>query len=194
MKRVWGLLLLFALAAESLANDLLTEIEARVARADVIQGRFSQQKKLKFLSKPLLSAGEFVFLRERGVLWRTLLPVSSSLLIGPHRLIGSQGEQPIPGSVGRIFPMLLSGDLSRLSSDFSLSGSIDAAGWRLQLIPVDALVAKVISQIAVQGDTALRVVEISETSGNSSEIRFENISYPKQISPELAAEFEPLSP
>jgi hypothetical protein len=42
------------------ADDALHPIQARIARAPITLGVFHQEKRLKFLSKPLLSEGAFI--------------------------------------------------------------------------------------------------------------------------------------
>ncbi|WP_445371382.1 outer membrane lipoprotein carrier protein LolA [Methylomonas sp. HW2-6] len=187
-------LLLWLSATAAQADDALAAIKSRLVPAAIVQGHFRQEKQLKFLSKPLVSEGEFTFQQQRGVIWKTVSPVESVLLIGENRLITSQGEQALPASFGRVFPAMLGGDFAELSADFSASAEMQADSWRLTLLPKDPLLGKAIAAIYLAGDSELRSVEIRETGGNVSRIGFDRISRPAQLSPEQAAEFARLSP
>jgi outer membrane lipoprotein-sorting protein len=187
-------LLLFMLSFFAQAEDTLTQIRARLPQTEIVQGHFSQEKQLKFLSKPLVSQGEFVFWQNHGVLWKTLSPVASTLLINNSRLLSSQGEQAIPASFGRIFPALLGGDWTQLQADFNLSATLQAQSWQIELRPKAPLLAKVIALIYLSGDSELRQLEIHEVSGNQSIIRFDSIDHPDQLPPAHISEFERLSP
>ncbi len=176
------------------ADDALDQVRARLNKAEIAQGRFRQEKQLTFLNKPLLSEGEFVYWQNGGVIWKTLIPVASTLLVGDERMVSAQGEQAMPPSFGRLIPALLGGDLARLREDFTIQGALQPDTWSLQFVPKDPLVAKVIADLTLSGDSDLRGMEIHEVSGNRSRIAFEQISHPQQLPPEQAAEFERLSP
>ena len=46
----------------------------------------------------------------------------------------------------------------------------------------------------LSGDNELRLLEIQETGGNISQIKFDKITHPTQLTPEQEADFEHLSP
>lgn len=188
------LALLLSLAQPALAEDILDQIKGRLTATDIVQGQFRQEKQLKFLSKPLVSEGDFTYSQGRGVIWNTVKPLVSQLLVSDSRLLTSQGQQTIPPSFGRVFPAMLGGDLAVLRADFAISGTAHTDHWQLQLVPNDPLLAKVIAGITLDGDRELRTVEIRETGGNLSRISFEAIRHPQQLSPEQAADFARLSP
>ena len=190
----WLGLLLLVLSGFTQAEDALTQIRARLPQTEIIQGRFSQEKQLKFLSKPLVSQGEFVFWQAHGVLWKTLSPMVSTLLINNSRLLSSQGEQAIPASFGRIFPALLGGDWERLQTDFNVNSTLQTEYWQIELLPKDPLLAKVIARLLISGNNELRQLDIHEVSGNQSIIRFDDIEHPAQLPPAQLSEFERLSP
>jgi len=193
MKR-WLLPLWLLCPALALADDILDQVRVRLNPAEIAQGYFRQQKQLAFLNKPLLSEGEFVYWQHGGVIWKTLSPVASTILVGDERMLSAQGEQTMPPSFGRLIPALLGGDLARLREDFVVSGEMRELVWQLHFVPKDPLVAKAIAEVVLSGDSDLRGLEIRETGGNQSRIVFDNISHPTQLTPEQVAEFERLSP
>jgi len=188
-------LLLFLLPLNySYADDALAEITARLVKTPITQGNFQQEKRLKILRKPLLSTGSFTYHQSNGVIWKTLTPIPSLLLVNDTRLLTGQGEQAVPAAFGKVFKAMLGGDLKVLSEGFDISGTNQKATWQLQLKPKDELLKKIISSLLLSGDNELRHLELQETGGNLTHITFVNITHPDHLSPEQQADFEHLSP
>ncbi|WP_423194279.1 LolA family protein [Cupriavidus sp. H18C2] len=95
------------------AADLLGDVAARLADAPVIRGQFEQTRKLPGFSHPLVSRGDFVLAKSRGVVWATREPFASSLLVTPDRLVmRGGGRQGAAADAGRF-------------------AAGDARGWRI---------------------------------------------------------------
>ncbi len=185
------ILLFLSLFNLAYANDLLNKIALKVGKNTLTQGAFQQEKHLKFLKKPLLSTGTFIYDQNKGVLWQTLTPIVSTLRINEIQLTS---EQAIPPTFGRIFKVLLGGELSRLTEDFEVTGTEQQGAWQLQLLPKDQLLKKVIGAIRLQGDKEIRRWELQEINGNVTQINFSQISHPKNLSNEQLKGFESVSP
>ena len=189
-----ALLLFFLSFNHSHADDVLAQITARLAKSEITQGDFQQEKQLKILRKPLLSTGTFTYHQSKGVIWKTLTPVTSLLLANDTRLLTGQGEQAVPAALGKVFKALLGGDLMQLSDGFSITGSAQGASWRLALTPKDELLKKIIGAMVLSGDHELRLLEIQEAGGNMTRIKFAHMTHPAQLTREQEADFEHLSP
>jgi outer membrane lipoprotein-sorting protein len=189
-----ALLLLILLLGQSNADDVLTQITARLTKAEITQGNFQQEKRLKILRKPLLSTGSFTYHQSKGVIWKTLTPIPSLLLVNESHLLTGQGEQAVPLAFGKVFKAMLGGDLNQLSEGFVINGEDKKPTWQLQLTPKDELLKKLISTIMLSGDNDLRLLEIRETGGNITRIKFAQITHPTQLSHEQEADFERISP
>jgi len=188
-------LLLFLLSFNySHAADVLASITARLVKTPITQGVFQQEKHLKILRKPLLSTGTFTYHQSKGVIWKTLIPIPSLLLVNESRLLTGQGEQAVPAAFGKVFKAMLGGELNRLAEGFTITGEEQQTAWQLQLKPKDELLQKIINTIVLTGDTELRRLEIQETGGNLTRISFDKITHPDHLSPEQQADFERLSP
>ncbi|MFZ2170883.1 MAG: outer membrane lipoprotein carrier protein LolA, partial [Methylococcaceae bacterium] len=109
-------LILFLLSlTHSYAGDVLTQIASRLAKTAITNGDFQQEKQLKILRKPLISTGQFTYDQSKGVIWKTLTPVASILLVSDTRLLTTQGEQAVPAAFGKVFKAMLGGDLNQLT-------------------------------------------------------------------------------
>ena len=188
-------LLLFLLSfGHSYAGDLLAQINARLVKTVITNGNFQQEKRLKILRKPLISTGVFTYHQSKGVIWKTLTPVASLLLVNQSHLLTNQGEQAVPATFGRVFQAMLGGDLTQLADDFAITGTDQKVSWHIQLKPKDELLQKIISDITLSGDNELRLLEIRETGGNITHIKFDQITHPTQLTREQESDFERLSP
>ena len=176
------------------ADDVLTKIAARLDKTLITQGEFQQEKQLKFLRKPLFSKGTFTYHQSKGVIWKTLTPMPSILLVNDAHLVTGQGEQAVPPAFGRVFKALLGGELNGLAEGFEITAKEDKTAWQLRLTPKDEMLKKIISTIQMTGDTELQMLELQEVNGNQTLIRFSGIARPGQLSKEDQADFERLSP
>ena len=127
------------------------------------------------------------------MIWQTLTPLPSVLLVNQTRLLTTQGEQILPPAFGRVFTAVVGGDLPLLNEGFDITGANGEGAWQLQLRPKDALLQKIITRLQLTGDKALRQLEIREANGNSTRITFEKITHPKTLTPAQEADFERLS-
>jgi len=188
-------LLLFSLSlGQSHAADVLASITMRLVKTPITQGDFQQEKRLRILRKPLISTGTFTYHQSQGVIWKTLTPMPSLLLVNDTRLLTGQGEQAVPAAFGKVFKAMLGGDLKQLSEGFDIAAEDQKTSWRLRLTPKDELLKKIIGTMLLAGDTELRLLELQETSGNLTRIQFVNITHPDHLSPGQQADFERLSP
>lgn len=165
------------------AQDLPAAVAARLTDAAVIHGQFEQTRRLAGFSNPLVSRGDFVVVRGRGVVWTTREPIASSLLVTPDRLVvrGADGKvqqqmqadaQPAMRLVGESMIAMLRGDFRGLSSRFNVTGKlIGKQGWTLSLTPIDAGMRRAFVRIDLSGDQFVRDVKLEEASGDSTVVR-----------------------
>ena len=176
------------------ADSTVTKIRTLLVLTPITQGLFQQEKHLKFLRKPLISTGTFTYDQNKGVIWKTITPIPSILLVNDAHLLIGEGKQALPPAFGRVFKALLGGEINRLSEGFAITGKDQKSSWQLLLTPKDELLKKVISIVVLTGDSDLRRLELYEVNGNLTRIQFSEITHPDRLSNEQQAEFERLSP
>lgn len=184
------------------ADDLLASVAKRLADAPVIRGRFEQTRRLSGFSNPLVSRGDFVLARGRGVVWQTREPFPSSLLVTPEKLVmrGADGSvqqqmqaesQPAMRVVGESMIAVLRGDLHGLSARFDVTGKlVGSAGWALTLIPKDAGMRRVFTRIELAGDKFVRDVRLEEAGGDSTVVRMIDPAAAARLTPAEEQRFE----
>ena len=194
------LCLLFAVPAQA-SDDVVAAVKAQLDQPEVLRGNFAQSKQIEGFSKPLLSSGDFIVSRERGVLWRTAKPFPSVLKLTRDEIVASQGNavtfrlsadsEPSVRIINGMMISLLNGDVAGLDQQFTMSGTTTAGAWSLDLKPKQAAFAKLIRAIALKGDAHVREIAIDEANGDNTQIRFsDQISVPEMLSADELERFK----
>ena len=179
--------LIFVAAQVQAADPAIDAITQAVARPEVLRGQFSQEKQVSGFKNPLRSQGQFVVARQHGVIWTTLKPFPSEVVVTADRILSRQRDgstrveldarqQPAMRSVNAIMFALMSGDVQALSSQFNVAASREGQGWRLRLTPKSAMLAKAFQSLTLQGDRYVRQVEIVEANKDRTQIQFSALS------------------
>lgn len=173
----------------------LGPVTARLAGARSISGPYSQKKYLRELPKPLLAGGNFTFVRDRGITWRTTTPFASELIIERDALVQRDAngqeiridaaQQPAVRMVARIFFAVFSLDFAELEQLFTLSLQQDGGGWQLGLQPKQA--SGTIDAIVVSGHSEVERVRLLERGGDRTEIEFHDTRVSSSAAPAASA-------
>jgi outer membrane lipoprotein-sorting protein len=200
-----GLAILFLAAAINVgAAEPVITVNARLAKVAVLRGQFEQEKHLQGFRNPLVSKGDFLLARDRGVVWNTRSPFASTLVLTKDRLLtrqadgssktlgGQGGASPAVGTANALLMALLSGDVATLSRQFRLQeSSTPDGGWRLQLAPKQGALKKIFKLIELQGDQHVRSVRLEEVRGDRTDIRFLQLrDAPNTLSVDEARQFD----
>jgi outer membrane lipoprotein-sorting protein len=189
------LLLLLLLSVNSCyADDVLLQINRQLIKSSITQGNFQQEKRLKFLTKPLLSKGEFTYHQSKGVIWKTHSPLQTTMVITDSIMLTGDGKQFVPPAFGSVFKALLGGNMEILNQSFAVTGEVQSPLWTLQLKPKDELLKKVINTINITGDNEIHDWELLEAAGNVTRIHFSDISHPDRLNSRQQTDFESISP
>lgn len=185
----------------SLAATLAEQVQARLYNEPVLHGQFEQTQTLKGFSKPLVSKGEFMLSRERGVVWNTQAPFPSTLVVTRERIVATNGKsapqkidatkEPGLKQVNDIVFALLSGDLKALNDKFDVTGDAPAHGaWKLKLTPRDANLARFLGPVDLSGDRFVDAVHWRSGQGDDTLIRFSKQSATTALTTDEAHRFD----
>ncbi|GAB3246115.1 outer membrane lipoprotein carrier protein LolA [Chitinimonas naiadis] len=183
------------------AADLAASVKERLAQPAVLRGAFEQTKQVAGFKKPLVSHGDFLVARERGVVWRTQQPFAGVLKLTRDEIVATQGGQvafrldaskePSVRVINGLLFSLLNGDVSGLAEHFRIDGEISGKSWKLVLLPRQAALAKMMARVELAGDQYVRAIQIDETNGDKTAIKFSaQDSDPARLSTEEAARFD----
>jgi hypothetical protein len=175
-----------ALAATALLGAApVAKIQSILARPKVLCGRFDQSKQLVGLKNPVTSNGRFCVLADKGVLWRSLQPFSTTMKLTRDQIIQMQGErvtlrvdaarEPAVQMIHNVLFALLAGDLAPLEKLFVIEGNVHEKNWKVTLKAREPGLAKVLERIALDGGVFVKGITISEASGDLTKIVFSGI-------------------
>lgn len=178
-------------------------VRDKLARPAVLRGTFEQSRHLQGFHNPLVSQGDFVVARDRGVLWETRKPFPSTTVISKDRVVTRQGDgssqvvvdksqSQAANMVNALMPALLGGDVETLAKYFTPKETdLPGGEWRLELSPRASGLAHVFSRIVLQGDRYVRSVHLDEKGGDSTDIEFRSMTdTPERLDPAEAKQFE----
>ena len=173
--RFFLLLTVVSFSTSTLAT-LQDTIFNKAKNTESINSLFIQERKISVLPLPLISTGKFQFHYQEGLLWETLEPVQSRIIISKK---GIQAEDnfaktEIKGSsqLGQILLSLFSGDLATLETYFFIIIKGDVNKWNLLLKPKNSLLSAQIASISIEGKESIESIYLVETNGDSSSLKF----------------------
>lgn len=182
------------------AATALAQVQARLQTALVVRADFEQRKQLKGFRNPLISRGNFVHVRARGLIWRTQEPFASTLIAVPGRTLRNLDatDKPLPVSdaqaarvLSEMLFSLVSADFERLAPHFEITATLDAnKNWRLVLTPKRAALAQALTRVEIQGDNFVRQVKVDEATGDTTWLRFSQHTSAATLSRDEEKRFE----
>jgi len=175
-------------------------------KLDRLSCKFSEDKRIALLARPLRSTGTIYFERDKGIARTTLTPKVSQVVLtrSSLRITTGQRSEEIPldktkdlRAFALIFPTLLRGERTELERafDIGLYGR-DGDWWALGFTPKADSLRTLIRRVVVFGHRAEVVaLQVSEASGDVTDTRLSDIRRNRDVSDaELAAAFGAAAP
>jgi len=189
--------------ATALRGGVLATALAEVAGSRLLEGRFTQQRTMRGLPRPLESRGVFLLVRDRGLQWHTLEPVDDEFVLTRRGIskspadTGSRGGSdprrrgPPLGPATELLFALFSLDLETLERRFDLYGVGTAEAWQIGMRPRDKATARAVRQAVVQGGQRVDSITLVNGSGDELSIGFHDVSVrTEELSDEQRALFQ----
>ncbi|MCW8832658.1 MAG: outer membrane lipoprotein carrier protein LolA, partial [Colwellia sp.] len=171
-----------------------------VVKLEPLKGTFSQIKNIKPLKRPFKSAGRFVYLPNKGLLWHTQKPVDSVKLFANNGVyqLNKQGLMQKEAQLDNdFFLALFAADEQKLSAFFNTEVLDDKTSVQtscLALTPITNTMQSLFEKIILcvneinSGTKIPTKIELIEAKGNNTEILLQLSS--DKVSPEEFAYFE----
>ncbi len=163
----------------------LQEVMQRLSLHQKVLGDFKQDRKIANPKVTLHSEGHFVFEFPMQLQWNQLKPFQQTIQMSADKVVQkfedaaeqviTRESQPFIFAFSASFLGAFSGDEAALLKIFDPKVSFKGTRWRLELTPHDALMKKAIARVEIEGDEFINSIEINETSGSSTSIRFLNV-------------------
>lgn len=178
------LLTLQSVLAYAAESDSFSRIGAQIARHTVIRADFVQNKQMAALKRPVVISGHLVLSRRHGLLWHIEKPYRVSYIISEERIVEfsaagarrERGAREVPGltQISRVFRAMLEANTQRLRETFDVDVQGDQEKWEIVLKPNQAQLAQFMSSLQLSGGHFVQSIRIYETSGDTTQIKFNN--------------------
>ncbi|MCL2243184.1 MAG: outer membrane lipoprotein carrier protein LolA [Treponema sp.] len=172
---------------------------ASLAGHQIIRGRFEQEKILSRLNRSLKSSGSFIIAVGSGMVWDTLSPFPSTLVLGADYLIQSRpgGQKTVLSAQGNevflsmadVISAVFSGNARGLENNFNIYYHSVSGSWEMGLIPVDRAINSFAQRIIMKGDSVIKSIQITEQSGDSTIYIMSNHNFPEALNANERAVF-----
>lgn len=167
------------------AQALLAQVRQRVQDAPVVRGQFTQRKTVQGFKQPLQSSGDFVVARGKGIAWQVRQPFASTLIVKPDSLLSRAADgsvamqmkaqdEPVLRTINAMLFAVMAADLAQLGQYFEVTGQVQATGWKLHLVPRDAMLAQWLQSVDLRGQQFVQEVLLQEARGDRSQIQIQN--------------------
>ena len=168
-------------AAVASLDDLL----ARLARLQGLRARYREEKRIALLKRPLQSEGSIQFAAPDLLLRRVERPEPATMLLSGETLsvadasgtrrIDLQGN-PIVRHFVLTFVHVLGGDRAALERLYTLGFTRQGDGWRLELTPKQADLARLIRRATLLGrDAVVEQMSLEEQTGDTTVLSFSDV-------------------
>jgi len=164
---------------------------ANLAARPIVKGNFVQEKFLSRFSRSLMSSGNFIMVAEQGMVWETLQPFPSTMIMGNNFLMQSRpdGRKSVISAQGNeaftqmaaVISSVFSGRSQGLLENFEVYFSGSVSNWNIGLIPRHSVFASFAMRIIMSGDSAIRSIRIFEQNGDVITYTLSNHSYPTAL-------------
>ncbi|MCL2800293.1 MAG: outer membrane lipoprotein carrier protein LolA [Treponema sp.] len=164
---------------------------ANLSERPIVRGNFVQEKYLNRLNRSLVSSGNFLIAAEQGMVWDTLQPFPSTMIMGKDFIMQSRpnGQKSVISSQGNetftqmadVINSVFSGQSQRLLENFDVYFTGSVSNWNMGLLPRDSVFSSFISRITMSGGSAIRSIKIFEQNGDVITYTLSNHNYPAAL-------------
>ncbi|SDL38042.1 hypothetical protein SAMN05192555_10472 [Franzmannia pantelleriensis] len=167
------------------------ELQRQLAAPAQLQGSFEQRHWLEDQQSRLHSDGQFLYQRERLLVWRFASPREATLafpkrLPGPLDEVQEEGlpdrellDELLPGRAefGRHLVDLLGGNWGPLEEDYAIALAGEADNWEARFSPRAPPLEQTLGELLLSGDASgWQRLEIHDANGDELQIAFSEIS------------------
>ena len=164
---------------------------ANLAEKPIVKGNFEQEKHLNRLNRSLLSSGNFIIATKKGMVWETLKPFPSTMIMGNDFIMQSRpdGRKSVLSAQGNetftqmadVISMVFSGQSQGLLKNFEIYFSGSVSDWNMGLLPKNSVFASFIMKITMGGNSAIGSIRLFEPGGDTTSYTLLNHTYPAKL-------------
>ncbi len=166
-------------------QSAFNKVQAQLSTSNRLSGEFKQIRKMKLLSTPLMSEGNFVLSKNNGLQWHQTKPFHSDLIVTPSKIeqkientpptIITKKQQPIVFSFTNIFLSIFNGNAKAIKNYFKIYFIGNTYAWKIALKPLGSPLNKAILSIEMSGGKYVYSITINEVKQNQMILNFFNV-------------------
>ena len=139
---------------------------------------FTQTKTVAALANPLVSNGVLGLSAKHELVWQTVRPLKSTLVIGANGLrqfnrndqLVNELANPVATQMAQVFLSLLSGNTAALKTSFMQSLTCEGDNWQLNLVPATDELKNMLESLTLTGAENIEKISFREARGDQTEI------------------------
>ena len=176
----------FALTVAHSSWASISDITARIQKAAVVEGRFTQTEKLVSIPRPFQCEGFFISWKDDVLLWKTQNPIPTTTVYTDQsvktyiHLNGKRIENTSASNtniVNRILAGLLSADMTSLELDFQIFTQNNPNGWQINFYPKSNMTASIVKHISVSGKNTPEKIVVENFSDDVTTVIISNMTF-----------------
>jgi len=119
------------------------------------------------------------------VWWRTLAPFPQVLKLTRREIVHEQSgkirfqlsaaREPAVKAINQVLFALFAGDFAALEQSFAAVGKVEGERWQVTLTSKEPALAQLFKEIRLEGGHTVQKVELFESNGDRTEIRFREL-------------------
>ena len=173
-------LLTLGLSHSAFADGFSSALQ-QLAAKPVVRAQFQQSKTIANSSKPMLSKGSLLFVKNQGVLWQLNSPVKADLVVTPRKMVQKTAhtqsvvnlKQTPYGPAATVLLQLMSGNEAALRAHFQVSQfQQNGSTWQASLLPKSANMKPLFSRIDITGGAYVNKIVLIDPAQRPTHIVF----------------------
>ena len=156
-------------------NSDLDIVLQKLQKNKLLRSRFTQERRLKILTKPLISEGQLNYFSGKGIIWEIETPIKSKVIISQNKITEiNLNENPVSrpnlGGIYTALDALFNGNKGIINKNFTINYDGSIKNWHIELTPKFAPLNKIFKTIEMHGENQIKRITLNDNNQDSTVI------------------------
>lgn len=156
-------------------NSDLDIVLQKLQKNKLLRSRFTQERRLKILTKPLVSEGQLNYFSGKGIIWEIEIPIKSKVIISQNKITEiNLNENPVSrpnlGGIYTALDALFNGNKGIINKNFTINYDGSIKNWHIELTPKFAPLNKIFKTIEMHGENQIKRITLNDNNQDSTVI------------------------
>ena len=158
----------------------------RLQENKLLRSGFIQERRLKILTKSLISEGQLNYFSGKGIIWEIEAPIKSKVIISQNKITeinlnGNPVSRPSLGGIYTVLDALFNGNKGIINKNFTINYTGSVKNWHIELTPKFAPLNKIFKTIEMHGDTQIKRITLNDNNHDSTVITLVSMQADPQV-------------